>query len=76
MPQLYIICAHRQLLSRTPTTFIPISQVIMDAVELDKITKFGGYPFSLTLRINEKTLSIMLVDKHKVMFFTVSNCIC
>ena len=44
-------------------------QVIMDAVELDKITKFGGYPFSITLRINEKNLSIMIVDKHKVIPF-------
>ena len=38
----------------------------MDAVDLDKITNFGGYPFSITLRINNKNISIMLVDKHKV----------
>ena len=40
----------------------------MDAVDLDKITKFGGYPFSITLRINNKTINIMLVDKHKVYY--------
>ncbi|KAL5268498.1 hypothetical protein ACHWQZ_G002392 [Mnemiopsis leidyi] len=44
--------------------------VIMDAVDLDKITNFGGYPFSITLRINNKTISIMLVDKLKCYLLT------
>ncbi|XP_063684163.1 uncharacterized protein LOC134818504 isoform X2 [Bolinopsis microptera] len=44
--------------------------VIMDAVDLDKITNFGGYPFSITLRINNKNISIMLVDKHKCYLLT------
>lgn len=47
----------------------------MDAVDLDKITNFGGYPFSITLRINNKTISIMLVDKLKVSILELINLI-
>ena len=33
---------------------------------MDKITRFGGTPFSITVRINNKTLTFNLLDSHKV----------